>query len=342
MKYGNDHPFRCISNAQRILVTGATGLIGNALVNKLLQLTSAQIIAVGRSKTKLARAFPSTSSHQNLVLLEHDIAKPLPPGLGHIDILFHGAGTSSGSVVKTDPMSVINANVQGTINCLNYLAAQKNDCKAPGLFVPFSSASVYGVQTDVNRVVTAFDTTFAEAIHIPHAVYSESKRMSEVIIHAYERQFGIASKIARFSFVYGPCPFLPTSFLYDFIIKAIHNEALVLHATSFEARDNIYIADAIDGLLYMCQYGTEGQAYNISSCGENGNRATIDAISNELVEIAHRRGRSLVRLVSCPGITHTPGIMLDNAPLKALGWKINTSLKQGLERTFDEIDKTQP
>ena len=116
----------------------------------------------------------------------------------------------------------------------------------------------------------------------------------------------------------------------------------MLHAPSFEARDNIYVADAIDGLLYMCQYGAAGHAYNISSCGENGNCATIDEISRKLVEIAHQRGRNLVQLVSGPDIAHTPGIMLDNTPLKTLGWKITTSLTQGLEQTFDEIAKTQP
>lgn len=329
-----------IARARRILVTGATGLIGHALIRRLLQITTAQIIAVGRSKVKLQQAFPPMSSSNNLILLEHDIAKPLPYSIGHIDILFHGAGTSSGSIIKSNPMSVINANVQGTVNCLDHLVRQKMDRETPGLFVPFSSATVYGVLPDVSRLVTESDTTTAEAVHNPHAAYSESKRMAEVIIHAYEQQFGILSKIARFSFVYGPCPFLPETVLYDFIIKAVHNQELILHAPSFEKRDNIYIEDAIDGLLFMCQHGATGQSYNISSCGDMNNCATIDEISSLLIEIAHRNNQKNVRLVTRPGIKHTPGIMLDNSSLKSLGWKLKTPLEQGLENTFNALLKS--
>ena len=44
-------------SGKRILVTGATGLIGYSLVNSLMKFTNVHVIAVSRSESKLQKCF---------------------------------------------------------------------------------------------------------------------------------------------------------------------------------------------------------------------------------------------------------------------------------------------
>ena len=120
-----------------ILVTGATGLIGSHIVTKLLAIEGTRVIALGRSKSKLVSTFEDGTSVGSLECMEHDIASPLPKDLGHVDFIFHAASPISGEIIKTRPLDVINSNLSGTINCLEYLTQQGS-----GKMIVFSYATV--------------------------------------------------------------------------------------------------------------------------------------------------------------------------------------------------------
>ena len=120
-----------------ILITGATGLIGTHLVKRLFE-GNVHIIALGRNRNKLEDVFDNCKVSGHLELIEGDVSIRVPEIAGGIDYIFHAASPIAGDIIRTKPVSVVKANILGTLNCLEYLRKQDK-----GRMVVFSSATVY-------------------------------------------------------------------------------------------------------------------------------------------------------------------------------------------------------
>ena len=108
----------------RILITGATGLIGYNLAKSLFR-NKNTLFVTGRNKKKLESTFAEYLNNKNLHILEHDAIEPFPAIVKNIDYIFHAAGPMERDEIMNRPMSVILPNIQGTINCLEFLKKQK-------------------------------------------------------------------------------------------------------------------------------------------------------------------------------------------------------------------------
>lgn len=320
-----------------VLITGATGLIGSNLIDKLLKARCERIIAVGRSESKLRAVLGKYAGEGHLVLLEHDVANPLPQDLGCVDWIFHAASPVSGSTIRTAPASVVRSNLQGAVNCLDYLRAQKDTMGKAGAFVVFSSATVYGNAGREDVCRAEGETFVCEPLDSPTSPYSESKRMTEVLALAYGRQWGVDVRIVRFSFVFGPCPVLPKTAFYEFVGKALAGEDLVFLNAGFGRRDNIYVDDAVGGLLLVCERGEICKAYNISSNGELGNFAAIDEMATVIARLANEASNMDVHVVLPKVESRVGGVLLDNSRIRTLGWTVRTSLEEGIRRTIQAV-----
>lgn len=313
-----------------ILVTGATGLIGSHIVTKLLTIEETRVIALGRSKSKLVSTFEDDKCVGSLVCMEHDIASPLPKDLGHVDFIFHAASPISGEIIKTRPLDVINSNLSGTINCLEYLKQQGS-----GKMIVFSSATVYSVD-EPSHVAKEENTGVADCIDAPNAPYSESKRMIEVIANAYHKQYQVDVLIARFSYVYGYSKNAAKTAFYEFINKALSGENIVMNKSGLSRRDNIYVEDAVDGLLHLCEQGFSGDVFNVSSNGDMGNYAAVDEMAQIIAMNANKLLNDTHVNVEFKEENHErkEGLRLSNEKIKSTGWAISTSIDEGIYKTM--------
>lgn len=320
---------------KNVLITGATGLLGTHLIKKLLGFSGCQIIALGRNIQKLRDVFEGCQGVGELILMEGDVAERMPDVENGFDYIFHAASPIAGDVIRNYPVSVIKPNIIGTINGLEYLRKRKEEGKDGKMFV-FSSATVYSNLTNQDYCVSEEETSVADALDAVNAPYSESKRMAEVIARAYYKQYGVDVCIARFSYLYGYSKQTPNTAFYEFINKAQKGDNLLLNSSGAPRRDNIYVDDAIEGLLYICKKGKSGESYNISSCGDKNNFAAIDEIANAIVSAANKYIKGISVKVSFRENAEgrKPGLMLNNTKLKSLGWSIKYSLAEGVEQTF--------
>lgn len=316
---------------KRVAVSGATGLIGSNLIKRLLQFDMIHIVAIGRNMKKLEVAFGELIHDGRISFLEHDMIDPLPESLGKVDYFFHAAGSVSGVDVRTIPVSIVSANLNGAVHALEYIRRQQDRKIGQCEFIVFSSATVYGYPTQ-ESICTEKQTEHAEAIDSAMAAYSESKRMVEVIAHAYEHQYAIPIRIARFGYVYGPCPIPQKNALYDSIEKAGMGGDIVFRTPGLARRDNIYVSDAVEGVLAMCEFGVPGEAYNISSFGWGGNYAAIDELVHEIASLARADGID-VRMSIPASTCRAAGLRMDNSKLQQLGWAPRTSLSEGVRET---------
>lgn len=323
---------------KRILVTGATGLIGSNLVDRLIQHNNT-IYVTGRNEGKLEFSFSDYLSTGRLILIEHDAAEPLPQDIDNIDYIFHAAGPMERDVVMNRPVSVVLPNLLGTINCLDFLRKQEVVTGKKGRLIVFSSVTVYSNQTSEDYTAVESDTTHAISLDQPYACYAESKRMAEVIARSYNHQYGIDMVIARFSTVYGYCRNIPNTAFFEFINNALNGKDIILNGVGMPRRDNIYVADAINGLITIALKGESGEAYNISSNGDNGNYAAVDEIAKIITKkVASIDGSDPVKVIlPKENEVRKPGLKLSNEKLKSLGWSVETSHNDGIAKTIERL-----
>lgn len=329
-------------SGKTVLVTGATGLIGSHIVDALMQMGDVHVIALSRSKEKLEKGFAEYIENPNFQYAAQDVTVPLQNSDWVIDYIFHAAGPMEGDVIANFPVNVIEPNIIGTKNCLDFLIQQNESSKVSGRLILFSSVTVYGNNSGKDIRVTEADTDVTEALISRSAPYSQSKRMSEVIALAYAKQYGCDVVIARFSTVYGNTRYIPNTAFFEFIKKAALGENIFLSGSGFARRDNIYIDDAIKAVLLLADKGQAGEAYNISSGAEMGNFLAVDEIADTILKIANkmygRFNEDAAEVIHKEGASNDrkAGLILDHAKLKALGWTLETSFEQGVVRTIEK------
>ena len=227
---------------KNILITGATGLIGSHLANRLLK-ENANLILTGRNIQKLDDVFENNDNIQKVAC---DIAVSLPNNLPELDYIFHAAGPISGNDIKQYPVSLIKANIFGLMNCFEFLKKQKEITGKMGKIIVFSSATVYGInKQDKDISIKEEETETADSLDFIQSIYSESKRIVEVIAKSYYKQYDLETVIARIAYAYGYTKFAPQTAFYEFIKKAINGEDIVLNNPQIPRRDNIYVDDIV-------------------------------------------------------------------------------------------------
>lgn len=325
---------------KNILVTGASGLIGYNLVKRLIQEENISIYALGRSVSKMEHTFEEFAGAANLHLYEYGQVIAHMNEYPKFDYIYHAAGPMEPDIVVNRPVDVIEPNIIDLHTILEHVVHMKqsgHDCR----LIIFSSVTVYQNNTDKDLIVSEANTNCGEALNKPKVSYSESKRMCEVMAQAYIKQYGVDAVITRFSTVYGPTKNIPNTAFYSFVQKALRGEDIVLNGVGLPPRDNIYVDDAINGLLTVADKGITGEAYNISSNCELGNFMAVDDIAKTIKTVAEREFGMHISVIVPPFDKRKPGLFLDNTKLRQLGWSLTYSMIDGVTLTMRSIKRNE-
>ena len=126
---------------------------------------------------------------------------------------------------------------------------------------------------------------------------------------------------------------MPNTAFYKFVQNVLEGKDIILNSNNAQRRDNIYVDDAVNGVLHVALYGKDGESYNISSNGDGNNYLAID----ELAKIIAQNGEKIVS-VSYKNEGHfdrTPGVRLNNDKIKNLGWNIQVDAQTGIKKTIE-------
>lgn len=323
----------------KILISGATGMIGKCLIDIIMYKNNTEnlnctVIALGRNKEKATDRLGEYFDNANFKFVESDINKSIDVEDEDIDFMLHAASSTHPLQYSTDPIGTITANVMGTYNLLE-LATIKNTKR----FLFASSVEVYG---ENRKDVDKFDENYLGYINCNtlRAGYPESKRTGEALCQAFIKQKELDVVIARLSRVFGPTMLMSDSKASSqFIKNGINEEDIVLKSEGLQNYSYSYVFDAVKGLLICLTKGKCGEAYNISdekfdvtlkdfagACAHTVNKEVIFDLPDE----TERAGYS----------TATKAL-LDSKKINELGYKADEDFNTRIEDTIHILRKVK-
>ena len=152
-------------NNKTIMITGAYGMIASYIVKFLLYVNQSgikiKILALVKNKEKFYQRFPECRTIKNVVLYETDLSKRIIIE-EKVDYIIHAASFASPDYYNVCPVEVIEPNVTGTINLLEFA---KSNLRNEGCFIFFSAGNIYGT-CDSNKQITEETFGGMDPLHI--------------------------------------------------------------------------------------------------------------------------------------------------------------------------------
>jgi UDP-glucose 4-epimerase len=232
---------------KKILLTGATGMIGAAILNECA-VREIEAVAVVRPHSDRRKRIPDSKFIKVVECGLEEIEKlPSISGDG-FDAFYHLAWADTDKNGRNDAIKQ-NRNIEYTLQAVK--AAQKIGC---GIFVGAGSQAEYG------GVSKPISEDFPPE---PETAYGAAKLSAGKLSAELCRELGIKHLWTRIFSVYGPNDSTATMIMYC-IGKLLKKEKPLLTKCE-QIWDYLYCSDAACALLLAGEKGKDGSVYNIGS-----------------------------------------------------------------------------
>jgi UDP-glucose 4-epimerase len=310
----------------KYFVTGGAGFIGSNLVDRLL-LHGNDVAVYDNFSTGIPEYLENAKKNSGFTLIKGDLLDSdlLYQVMAGCDFVFHLAANADVRFGTEHPEKDLQQNTIATFNVLE--AMRKNSIDR----IAFSSTgSVYG---EAKVIPTPEHAPFP----VQTSLYGASKLAGEGLIEAYCEGFGFQSWIFRFVSILGER--YPHGHVFDFYKQLrLHPEQLDVLGNGHQKKSYLYIQDCLDAIFTTIQKSQE--RVNIFNLG-----------TNEYCEVNDSIGWICSHLGLDPEIHYSGGergwigdnpyIFLDCTKIRSLGWKPEYSIKQGIVKTLEYLEKNQ-
>ena len=233
----------------KILVTGAAGVIGMHVTERLLaaghQVTGLDNLndyydpALKQARLARLRDLPGFA-FQRLDLADGVGMRALFAA-GGFERVVHLGAQAGVRYSLTNPQVYLDSNVTGTLNVLE-------GCRHHGVghLVFASTSSVYGLNTRM-------PFSPHHGVDHPLSLYASTKRAGELLCHNYAALFGLPVTALRFFTVYGPWG-RPDMSPMLFAQKMLAGQPIDVFNGGHHRRDFTYIDDIVEGVVRACDH----------------------------------------------------------------------------------------
>lgn len=198
-----------------------------------------------------------------------------------------------------------------------------------------SSACMYPAynQEDPDNPNCAENSAYPAA---PDSEYGWEKLFSERLFLAYNRNYGLSNRVARYHNIFGPegtwdggKEKAPAAVCRK-VASTKSGDAIDIWGDGLQTRSFLYVDECIEGTLRLTRSDFEGPV-NIGS----NEMVTINQLVDIVADIAGKK----IEKNHIPGPTGVRGRNSDNNLIQEkLGWAPSQSLRAGLEKTYEWIE----
>lgn len=324
----------------KVLVTGAAGFIGAAMVSALLK-EGFNVVGLDNindyydQRLKLARLSEAgitageegklTSSTKNAAyrfvrmdLTDRAGLKTLFDAEG-FSVVVNLAGQAGVRYSIENPFAYIDSNIVGFLNILE-------NCRWHPVrhLLYASSSSVYGMSDKVPYAET--DMTDS-----PVSLYAATKKSNELMAYAYSNLYGVRATGLRFFTVYGPWG-RPDMAPLKFMRAIIEGEPIRVFNHGDMLRDFTYIDDIVGGLMRLLLHMPAGRVpHSVYNIGHGSPVRLMDFI-HVIEATAHRKAQIVMEGMQKGDVYQT---YADTRRLEeALGYKPQVGIEEGITRLY--------
>ncbi len=307
---------------KRVLVTGATGMVGSGLTESLIQ--------KGAELTILKRDFvPKSELINSKVINKVNIVRGnledymlIKRALNEyeIELVFHLGAQTIVPLANRSPISTFESNIKGTWNVLE---AVRNSNWVDGIVIA-SSDKAYGSQEKL---------PYNEDAPLKgQYMYDVTKSCADLISQAYYNTYKLPIGIARCGNIYGPGDLNFSRLIPGTIKSLILNQRPIIRSDGNFIRDYIFLEDILDAYIILAQNlnkkQIQGQAFNFST----KNKMKVIEIVQLITNLMNSKLKPII-LNEAKGEIKDQYLNSEKAS-KLLKWSAKHNLKEGIKKTI--------
>ena len=303
---------------KKVLITGATGIIGIALIKELLK-KNIEITAIVRKDSKTKEKLPKDSL---IKIIECNLNE-----LDKLDIdsdydtFYHMGWEGTRGNNRNDVLMQVQ-NIECTMKAV--LLAKKARCQT---FIGIGSQAEYGKTTEIMRPNLKTN---------PDTAYGIAKYCGGEMSKIFANQLNIRHIWARVISTYGPNDYENTMIMSS-IKKMIEEDKSPSYTSGQQLWDYIYIDDVANALYLIGEHGKNNSIYCIGSGKSVPLYKYIEEIRNQINDNIklnlNSQKENSVNLIN---------LQCDISNLtKDTGFKPKVSFKEGIKRTIEWYKKNK-
>ncbi len=307
----------------RVVITGGAGFVGSHLCERFLR-DNHEVVCLDNYITGSPRNVEHLLDHPSFTLTECDVSEQLDVD-GSVDAILHFASPASPIDYLNHPIETMKVGAHATLNCLD-LARQYN---ARVLFA--STSEIYGDPLQHPQQEGYFGNVNSIG---PRSVYDEAKRFGEAAMMAYNRQYGLPTRIVRIFNTYGPRMQADDGrVLPAFFSQALRGEPITVFGDGSQTRSFCYVSDLVEGICRLL-----ASDYTLPVNLGNPAEITIRQLVDEIIDLTGSSSTVTYRdLPQDDPKLRRPDI---SRAQEVLGWEPKVSRREGLAILHDYFKST--
>jgi len=306
-----------------VLLTGASGLVGSWLVEKLLFL-GARPVCLVRDRVPDSRFFSEGFAGKVTVAAgELEDRNAIERVINEYEpaTIFHLGAQTIVQTANRSPLHTFRANIEGTWNLLE---AFRTHGKSVEQVVVASSDKAYGSQ----KKLPYTEETPLQGKH----PYDVSKSCVDLISQSYAATYSLPVVISRCGNFFGGGDLNFNRIVPGTIQSLYKNEAPVIRTDGTYVRDYIYVKDAVSAYLTLAEKfkpSLAGEAFNFSN---ETQMTTLEIVS--LISRLMKKKIAPKVLNSASGEIRDQHLSAKKAR-EVLGWSAKYGIEDGLKETIE-------
>ncbi|MGE3274316.1 MAG: GDP-mannose 4,6-dehydratase [Vicinamibacterales bacterium] len=256
--------------ARRVLVTGASGVVGSWVVKQLLERGATVVALVVDLDPQSELVSGGDVSRIKIVYgaLEDYGAVERAIGMWEVDTVIHlGAQALVGPAVRS-PLTTFEANIRGTYHVLEACRAHREVVTAVAVA---SSDKAYGAAD----VLPYTEDTPLRARH----PYDVSKACTDLLAQSYHETYGLPVNVARCGNIYGGGDLNWSRIVPGTIRSLARGERPIVRSDGTFVRDYLFVKDAASAYLALAEAAAGGRAGHAVNFSGDARRTVLEVIA---------------------------------------------------------------